>query len=153
MYSSSDSTAHIVQFPADDLPPVLVPPGEYDLAFVAFETKAMFRKSAKVILRFKIASPGAGFGRQVERYYNATKLTGKAGRGGCFKIGARSDLLLEYVNLFCERPPRLDRIPMSRFDNRIIRARLRTVSADHRQRKLHELLNYSVVAELLEVLN
>lgn len=152
MQSSKDSTARVIKFPAPDERPVLVPPGEYDLAFTGFETWTMFQRAPKLTIWFTIAEPGEGFGQRVARYYNVIRLIGNRGRGGQFKVGGRSDFIRDYARLFSELPRRLDRIPMTRFENRVIRGMLRTVQKDHRQRELHELVQYSVVADLLGVM-
>ena len=112
----------------------------------------MFQRAPKLTLWFTITDPGEGFGKRVARYYNVQKLIGKRGIGGQFKAGLRSDFIREYVHLFNEIPRRLDRIPMTRFEKHVFRGTLRTVRTDHRQRELHQLLQYSVVSDLLEVL-
>lgn len=138
----------------DDAPangPAYVPPGEYELAFLDFETKRMFRNSEKLVLWFRVTDIGEGFGTTLARYYNV-KHIGRAGRGGRFKPERRSECLREYVLLFNVLPSRLDRIPMTPFDNRIIRGRVRSVKKNYSQRKIPKPLQYSVIDELLELL-
>lgn len=128
--------------------PPLIPPGEYEVALQHFETRS-FRGAAKIYMWFRVTEPGEGFGAILPRYYNAERLLGKPARGGRFKVGLRSNFLREYVRIHNTRPPRLDRIPMDCWRNRLIRARVETVKQDYEQRQHHELLRYSVIRELL----
>lgn len=131
-------------------PPSLVAPGIYDLAFQYYETTYLFGRAPKVICRFIVATPGEFFERTLVRYYNVLTLNSKPRRGGSFRIGWKSDLLREYVNLF-GMPSRLDRLSLEQMKNRIIRGRVVTVARDAKQRSIPEPLRYSVISELLEV--
>ena len=132
-----------------DLPP-LVEPGTYSLVFVRHHTAVLFGNAPKIALRFRIVDQGTHYGTELERWYNVKRLIGKAGNGGRFQVTARSDFVLEYLTLFTEQVKRLDRISMRPFKHCMIKGRIDTVKQNSKQRKLPDLLQYSVIRELLE---
>ena len=130
--------------------PTLVLPRTYDLRYQYYETARMFGRAQKLILWFTIAEPGDDFDRPLPRYYNITRLIGKPQKNGQFKVGFNSDFLREYATLF-GLPGRLDRIPMSRFDNCFVRAKVRTVTTGNAQQDIPKALQYSVVGEIMKL--
>jgi len=131
---------------SDERPP-LIPPGIYNLAFVRYETKHMFGgKAPKIYLHFMVTDTGPAYGKELVAYYNARWVNGKK-----FKCGFKSNFLRDYVRLFDEVPERLDRIPMSRFKDHIIRAKVKTVTHGANQKPIPKLLQYSVIDELIKV--
>lgn len=142
------ATAQVLTFPGQGSRPALVPPGEYEMAFLDFETRMMFQRAPKIILWFSVTEPGPAFGAKLARYYNAKRLMGKHGRHGAFSVGFKSDFLREYALVFNTAPPRLDRIPMSCWQSRVVRALVETVTTDSRQRRIPEPVRYSVVKEI-----
>ena len=124
-----------------------IAPGIYRLILVTFETHLLFDRRPKLVLRFRICDPGDHFGKEVSRWYNVVALIGHPREHGRFRVGRGSDYVLDYVTLF-GKPQRLDRLPPSRFANCVFCGRIRTVDKDHRQRKLPDCLQYSVVHEL-----
>ena len=136
---------------ADDLPP-LVKPGIYQLAFVRYETAIMYHgKAPKLIMHFRIVTMGDFFEEIVKRYYNVQKVIGKPRRNGQFKCGKIGNFLREYLTLFPHQVKRLDRVPMSAFQNVIFEGAIRTVTRSL-GRKIPEPLQYSCVSELRRVL-
>ena len=133
-----------------DLPP-LVEPGEYQLVFIRHRTAVLFGNAPKIALRFRILDFGPHKDKELERWFNAKRLIGKAGNGGRFQVGARSDFVHEYLSLFKDQVKRLDRISMRPFRHCVIKGRVETVTTDSKQRKLPELLRYSTIRELLEI--
>ena len=130
----------------DEKPP-LVKPGIYTLAFQRYETNSMFRgKAHKLYLYFKVMDIGPAFGVELVTYYNLQWINGKK-----WKCGYMSNFLRDYVRLFDEVPERLDRIPMTRFKERLIRARVKTVTHGANQKPIPKLLQYSVIQELIEI--
>lgn len=130
----------------DERPP-LIPPGIYDLAFVSYETKSMFRgKANKLYLHFKVMDMGPAFEAELVAYYNLQWVNGKK-----WKVGFKSNFLRDYVRLFDEVPDRLDRIPMTRFKEHLIKAKVKTVTHGADQKPIHKLLQYSVIQELIEL--
>ncbi len=136
---------------ADDLPP-LIKQGVYELAFVEYRTANMFRgKAPKLIMDFRIVSMGRFFERIVPRYYNVQKVIGKPQRNGRFKCGKKGAFLREYLTLFPNQVPRLDRVPMSAFENVIIEGKIETVTHSS-NKEIPKPLQYSRVSELRRVM-
>jgi hypothetical protein len=131
--------------------PPLVKPGIYELLYDFDETRILSRKSTKLVVWFKIITPGEFFGVKLPRYYNVTKLEGKARRYGGFKVGWKSAFIREYAALFNSVPSRADRVPMSRFEGVEIRGRVKTVVSGWRQSTIPQPLHYSVIDALLSV--
>ncbi len=100
-----------------------------------------------MILWFSIAEAGDEFEKKVARHYNVTRIIGLPQKNGAFKVGVRSDFLREYATLF-GMPGRLDRIPMSNFDNCFVKGKVKTVTTDRNQREIPKELHYSVIEEL-----
>jgi hypothetical protein len=128
--------------------PELIPPGIYDLKFLYHETKRVFDRP-KVFLWFAVMSFGDHFEKRIPRYYGATKLIGQKGKHGRFKIGHKSDFRREFCTLFSANVRRLDRMPMSEFQNVLLVGRVRTVSRGYNQRPIPPHAQYSVIDELL----
>lgn len=134
----------------DEKPPLL-PPGNYELAFVECQTGVLFGKSAKLILTFSIMTPGEYLGLKLLRYYNVQKIIGRQGKDGRFKVGWHSDFMREYCNLF-PAPSRNDRVPMSKFRNTVVLGRVGTVNMGRGQKPIPSVLQYSVIREINELL-
>lgn len=132
------------------LPPLL-PIGDYQMVYQGHETGMLFGRKPKLMVHLKIVEPGEAFESTVTRYYNITRVIGRLGRHGRFKVAPHGDFLFEYVQLFGTAVRRLDRIPMSAFENKILLGRVATVLSNRNQRQLPEPLRYSVVRELLKV--
>lgn len=128
----------------------LIEPGEYQLRFDFHETAMMFGRAPKLILWFKVMS----FGRHVEKsvpcYYNATRLIGRAGKSGKFRVGRSSAFVRDFARLF-PSPTRLDRMPMGRFADRLLIGSVRTVVKGSDQRPLAATVQYSVVDSLIRI--
>ena len=131
----------------------LIEPGVYDLGYLFHSTSNMFgnAKVPKLTVWCQVLNYGDYYQTVLPRYYNVIHHVGKKGKNGNFKVGMKSDFMREYFNIFPSRnPKRRDRIPMSCFQEVIIRGRVETVTKDYKQRGRHELLHYSVIRELLE---
>ena len=127
----------------------LVPDGVYDVVLVDYLTKYIFR-SPKLILNLRIVEQGEHYGKTLSRYYNVKKLKSKAGKNGDFQVSRGSDFVYDFHACFGIQK-RLDRMPMTRFKNVIIRVKTKTVKKNYRQREIPECLKYSVIGELLGV--
>lgn len=130
--------------------PSLVPPGSYDVSYVGFSTFILFGRASKLNVQFKILTMGEHFEKRISRYYNITRLIGRPGINGRFKVGFSSDFLREYARLF-PVPTRLDRIPMSAFEKHIFTAKVRTVEKGSQQEEIPAALRYSVISELIGI--
>lgn len=145
--AASDDHTNVVEFPQTE-GPVCVLPGLYQMAFSDFETRTMFRHSPKLILWFTVTDPGQAFGVKLARYYNVERIMGKRGRHRMFKAKFHGEFVREYALLFRERPRRLDRIPMTKFENVIVEGEVATVRTDYQQRERPDAIRYSIIREL-----
>jgi hypothetical protein len=128
----------------------LIPPGEYQFGFDYHETALMFGRAPKLVLWFRVLTMGEHFERRIPRYYNVTRIIGRPARRGRFKVGHSSSFVREYLRLF-STTNRLDRIPMSRFEQHIIVGKVRTVRTGGDQKRIPESLQYSVIDELVRI--
>jgi len=131
---------------------LLFPPGKYHVILRDFQTALMFAgKQPKLIMTFVIER-GEHQGKPIRAFYNAVRLFGRPQKGGRFKMGQKSDFYREFCGLFDHNGgnARLDRIPMSLFNGRVIEAKVRTVTKA-RGRELPEAAQYSVIDQLLRV--
>ncbi len=137
---------------ADDLPP-RIKQGIYELAFVDYQTAKMFKgKAHKLIMQFRITTFGDSFGLILPRYYNVQHIIGNPQRHGRFKASKKGDFVREYLTLFPSRADRLDRIPMTPFQDVIIQGKVETVTFS-RGKEIPKPLQYSKVAELRQVVS
>lgn len=135
--------------------PALIEPGEYELRFDHYETLMLFSgRAPKLVLWFTVISMGPYFDSvKVPRFYNVKRIIGRPARNGRFKVGFRSEFLREFCTLFPVKvPSRLDRFPMSMYENPIIVGRVRTVTTDYVQRDRPGALQYSVIDALVRCL-
>ena len=129
----------------------LVKQQKYNLVFVSYETARLFSgKSLKLVLWFRIVSEGEYHGIVLPRYYNVKRIIGKPEKSGNFSVGRGSNFAREYVDLF-GWPKRLDRMPMTVFNNKIFTGKVKTTTNGYNQKKIHKSLQYSVISDLLEV--
>ena len=132
---------------ADDIAP-LIKPGNYELALIDYKTAMMFMgKAPKLIMNFRIITFGEWFETEVSRYYNVQRIIGKPQRYGRFRCSKKGAFLREYMTLFTGRVNRLDRVPMSYFEDEIIEGKIHTVKRSQ-GREIPKELQYSVISEL-----
>ena len=129
----------------------LLPDGKYDAAYSHHETWKYLGKAPKVTFWFKVVTLGEYFGTLLPRHFNVSRIIGKPARNGRFKAGRSSDFLLEYCSLFPRKISRLDRIPLSLLENEVIIISTRTVTNNREQRKLPDVLQYSVIDHWLGI--
>ena len=131
----------------DDLP--LVPPGEYSLQLVSYSTWLMFGRNPKLILELVITDNEIYQGIKLNKYYNVKKLKGKCGRNGSFIASRKSNFMRDFFRICPAYPPkRLDRIPMSRFQDIVVLGKVVTVTKGYDQREIPESLQYSIISEI-----
>ncbi len=131
--------------------PPLIQPGVYDFRFDYYETKVLFGRAPKLILWLTVVSFGEYFDCvRLPRYYNVSKLMEKPRKWGRFKVGFKSDFLREYATLF-PMPLRMDRIPMSAFENVIVAGKVSTVSSGSKQELIPSALQYSKIGQLVSL--
>lgn len=129
----------------------LLPDGIYEAVFEGHETSKVFN-SDKVFLRFRIVEFGDHFGERLYRAYRVKSLKSKPGRKGSYTLNKRSELLLMLVRVLGLNP-RKDRPSLLGLKNRVLKIRTRTVKTDSKQRPLPECLWYSVVDDVVSIVD
>ena len=126
--------------------PPLIGEGEYE-AVLAKRVLRHVNSAKKLELRFRITSFGKAFGKTIPCFYNVKSISIKK---GTFRVGWKSRYVREYARLF-PVPSNLKRFSTAPLKGRIVRLRVKTVTHDSRQQAIPDDLRYSVVAELLEL--
>lgn len=126
---------------------VWVPEGRYELAFVHWRTGRMFNRD-KLVLEFRVVTPGKAFGLHLRRYYNV-EIVKPSGMYGRFRATRSTDFVREHAALF-GTARRVDRISMRPFESVVILGRVRTVTKA-RGRGIPEPVRYSIIGELVRV--
>lgn len=119
----------------------LVSPGEYDAVYIRYVCyNGIFGKTQqKVRLDFRLLeSPGI----TLSRWY---RVTHSRGRIAAYNS---SDIVRE-LSVALRQRVRRDRIPIASLANMVLRVRVHTVTKNRDQKHLHEINQYSVIAELL----
>ena len=132
--------------PHDDKP-ILIPDGQYTLAYLEHKTWLFKGKHPKLTVTFAIQDFGEFYLSHINAYYNLLRIKGKPSRNGHFIVGWKSDFMLDYSILF-GTPVRKDRISMFKLRNIFVKATTRTVIKNRDQREYPEGLRYSVVDRL-----
>ena len=120
-------------------PPVLIPPGEYELAFVGHRVERQYRRG--VLTAYFVVADVLPEVVVLPRYYPIEIMHGKA-----WRAKRSSALVKEFRRLF-RRVPRLDRIPVSWLGDRHVIGNVETVAKDFEQRDLDDA-SYSKVGRL-----
>ena len=129
-----------------------IPDGIYTVTYLFHET-VLFKGEPKVVVHLSILDDADWSGFEICRYYNVRSLKGKPRRFGGFRAGGTSDLVREFRGLFTDQTGRLDRISLRRLKGRQIKARTRTVRKGWKYRELPRSTWYSVVDELIELVD
>ena len=127
----------------------LVPDGNYHFKLRHHETAIMF-KNPKLILHLEIAEFGDYHGIVIPNYYNVSEIYGPPKKRGRFKPTKGGDFLIDYFNLV-GAGGRLDRLSMKPLYNSFIYARTETVTKNNQGKKLPPQLQYSKIAEMVEL--
>ncbi len=124
-------------------PPVLLPPGETELAYISNRLKCQFGRG---VLEVWFAAVEYG-NIAVPRYYNV-QATGKksfvAPRGG--------DLVADFRRIFTRRIQRLDRFPICWLEGTTVIGELGTVNKNSHQKPRDEGTEYSIVRKVIQCL-
>lgn len=131
----------------DDWAPPLIPSGLYTLRMLEWRTVKYLGRVPKLVLRLSICDPGPHFEEILERWYNVKSLLGPPRQSGLFVPGWSSDLYRDYL-LIAGRPPRRDRLSLSKLKTVLLLGEVQTVTTDRIQRQLHPVQQYSVVRRL-----
>jgi hypothetical protein len=132
-----------------ELPP-LIPEGEYHFKLVSHETAMKFG-TPRVILLMAVIDPGEHHGAAVSCYRNVKRLKGKPGKRGGFVPTRGGHFMIEFCKLLPDFNPRIDRISLSKFYDKVIYARTKTVKHNNLREKLPGQLWWTKVDKLLEL--
>jgi hypothetical protein len=128
----------------------LISDGIYLLAFSHYETVYQFR-SYKLVLHFRVVTPGPALGAHLCRYYAVRSVATKSRqKGGQFKVGQKSDFYREFCRVF-GAPARPDRITPMSYRNTVVLGEVVTVTRGHDQQSIPEGAQYSKVSRLLRL--
>ena len=120
-----------------------IPAGRYQASLVDARTLLYFRKSAKVVLTFRIQDYGPHFGANVRGFYAVKHLKGKPRKNGKFEAGPKSRLLRDMARMMDDRPP-TNCVPTRLINAVIYEIELRRVS-EVKKTALPESIQYAVV--------
>ena len=106
-------------------------------------------RQPKIVLQFRISTPGEFFDLVIPGYYNVSKLIGKPRSDGRFKANKKSNLVRDFARVFPDYTfTRFDRMPMSKLFGIVLEANVKTVLHGFDQRKIPESVQYSIVKQL-----
>lgn len=140
---STNSANNILQLPASGSADSLrVPEGEYRVVFERYSLSDRYGRGS-LELWFRIVDYGPYFEREVARYYKVAR-EGKRS----FRASFHGAYTREFVAVH-GRKPDAGLAGLGAYRNIYVFAKVRVVTTDHRQRKLPEALQYSVIHCLL----
>ncbi len=119
--------------------PVLLTPGDYELAYLTHEIKSQFGRGV-LTLWFRVLDYDDIV---IPRYYNV-QLRGKKS----FVAPRHSALVTEFRQLFVERIGRLDRFPIHWLSEKHVLGEVGTVTKGGDQKMLPDSVQYSVIRRL-----
>ena len=120
-----------------------IPAGRYQASLIDVRTHLYFKKSAKVILTFRIQDYGPHFGTKIRGFYAVKDLKGKPRKNGTFEAGPKSRLLRDMARMMEDRPP-TNRVPTTLINAAVYEIELRRVT-EAKKVELPESIQYSVV--------
>lgn len=122
-----------------------IPDAKYELAFVSCETRLLHVSGKKLVVWYRLISPGKYNGIILARWYNVSRMIGQVGQSGGFKAGPKSDFTREWAAIFGSIPHRLDRFPVTNLSKVIVQGYTRVVQMDARRNPIPESAQYSVI--------
>lgn len=143
LQKQNDHSDQDVEFICDAHPPLLIPEGKYEAAFLRAERKWLWGRE-KFFLWFQILSQGDFHGEELYMACNAPK---KAKRG---KVATSNKYYQAWVLAAERRPDRYDRISTKEFRGKVFLLKVRTVTKNAKNLSLPPLLQYSVIDDVLE---
>lgn len=142
-YKQEDHSDQDVEFICDAHPPLLIPEGKYEAAFLRAERKWLWG-SEKFYLWFQILSQGDFQGEELYMACNAPK---KTKRG---KVATSNKYYQSWVLAAGRKPNRYDRMNTKVFRGKVILLNIRTVTKNANNLPLPSFLQYSVIDDVLE---
>ena len=141
---------------------ILIPDGEYEVSLKHWETSTRFARrdksdstryiGGKLYLWFKVDPYNNTLEGEnlIFLAQNVVEVTSPAGKGGKFKVGARSNYYKMLKRLFGSNVAKHTKSP-SALNSKLLLARTRTVKTNEKQKKLHENEWYSVIDEIIDL--
>lgn len=128
----------------------LVPEGQYQAYLLYWETALVrqFGNTPKVFLHFRLLF-GEYAGTPLRACYRVRRINGKPKKWGGFKLARGSELLRQMAQLGAVR--RRDRPSLRPLLDTSLKVQVRTVTCNGRGKPLPEVLQYSIVDEMLEL--
>lgn len=130
----------------------LVPEGKYEVRYWFYETQVCFG-APKVSVHFSIANHDKYSGTPIARHYTVNGLSGPARKYGNFDVRSPNCRQVREFGRVSDDPERLDRISYASFKDKRILVRVRTVKKDSSGNLLGDDEKYSVVAEIIGVID
>lgn len=132
-------------------PLCLIPSGNYEVAYLYYETGVYWGKP-KVVVHFSVINHDTYAGTEVDRFYNVASLDGPPRRYGGFSAGCRGDLYREYIGLRSEAVRR-DRISYAFLKEKRVLAQIEPVTRDYQRRPLPSDDQYSRITNLIRIID
>ena len=129
----------------------LVPDGKYLVALDHYRTDHMFKGAPKLEMMFRIIDEEYQ-GLLLPKWYNAKKAQ-KNRRYGNFTVARRGNFTMDFMRLFNADPKRLDRIPMSYFENYLFIVETEQVTQNFEQKDYPSQLRYSKIKRIVKAIS
>ena len=117
----------------------LIPPGDYELAYVGHAYLKMFRGRHKLVMSFRVITQGPHFDTILRRYYNVEK------QGRSYRAPRSGALNREFTSLFGKRSARQG-VDWDRLSRVIVLGEVATVKVDAQSQTLDEVNQYSRIS-------
>ena len=137
---------NVIQLPvgANENDLVLITPGNYTAVYNSHKIARSF--AGKLVVFYRIIEPGAAFEKIVPAWYQVRVIDPKK----CsFSVRPLSKFARDWRVVFRHSPSRWDRIPMTALKGVLVTLGVRTVTTDHRQKRLDPMYHNSVIAQML----
>ena len=131
-------------------PCCLIPEGQYEVAYLYYET-AVYWRQPKVVVHFSIINHDKLAGSEIDRFYTVSELDGPPKRYGNFTVRSHNCSLVREISRLGLNIPRSDRISFLSLKDKRILAEIVPVLSDYRGHSLNEDEQYSRIARLLGV--
>ena len=125
----------------------LLPEGQwFEARFDSYSTAIIFA-TPKVFWEFTIVEPGDWFEHKLFRAFRVRKIIGRPAKHGKFVLAASGEMYATLVRLL-DVKQRADRITLRPLKQMLFRIKARTVRTNHKQERIPEHAQYSVVEEI-----
>jgi hypothetical protein len=126
-----------------------VPPGRYEGVYERHETRPAYKDwDAKLVVYFRIITPGPAEGAVLPRNYNVRTVIGKPRKSGSFAVGRKSMYYREFC-LLAGPPKRHDRLSPIAFLGKTVWLEVADVEHDGDKNVIVSDARYSVVRQII----